>query len=137
AESPPDPGNPVPNYTSLGGGSNCASLAGAAGGIMQLGHFLTVTLQCGADGATSVVLVGTNRDQFFGTTLIAAQDSTFIPTTLQPHASTAFPTDAAFDTLCGTAPTATPTNTTVPPSTSTPTRTATSTATRTPTRTAT
>ena len=142
AEFAPDPGNAVPNYTTLGGGSNCASLSSSYAGSMQLGHFVTVTLQCNADGPSSVVLVGVDRDQFYGTTLIA-RDTSFIPTTLQPHASTAFPADAAFDTFCGTAPTATPTRTStptdtpVPANTSTPTRTPTSTATPTATRTAT
>src|SRR5205085_11447450 len=137
-----DPCIAVPNSATIGVDSNCASLNSSYAGSMQLGHFVTVTLQCNADGPSSVVLVGVDRDQFYGTTLIA-RDTSFIPTTLQPHASTAFPADAAFDTFCGTAPTATPTrtatptNTPVPANTSTPTRTPTFTATPTATRTAT
>src|SRR5207237_2549249 len=91
------------------------------------------TLQCDADGPSSIVLVGADRDAFYGTTLVA-RDTSFIPTGLRPHASPAFPADAAFDTFCGAAP-STSTPTPVPP-TSTPTPASpTSTAALTPTRT--
>ena len=89
-EFSPDPGNPVANYKALGGGSNCASLSSSFVGQTQLGHFVSVTLQCDADGPTSVVLVGADRDAFYGTTLVA-RDTSFIPTGLRPHASPAFP----------------------------------------------